>query len=1280
LFEQIKNFPAEFLLFVKHVRGLVFSAESEKFGRKIELKVNDDEHLIQDGAESRRWKLFKHVHCLSNDAQDDSRPMDDRDKVPIWWAAPTDQQREPGRFWAFFPTLTASLVGGILNAPWRTTEDHEHLLPGIYNEELVTAAAKMIADALPSLSSSDDPARHLDVLPRRPESNDPDQANLLRDMLYIILRERNIVPDLDGNLRHRKEISYPPREFTSFTSNRIDSRPLERWAAYPERPSDWLHHTALKGHRLSAINRLHFPSSHGKIRWADRALFPRTAVANWLEALAQSGQPEDKARSSIAAISVAAFISETFEAKFGWGNIVLTAAGTLRDPDSEYLLMPDEFPAGSGSSEAEKYVHASLVSDAETYANLKSLGLRGLSPEGRFSLMVERLVTGDRQPRAERLEQLWRMSRDIEVGNAWNILRKCQENRREAWAEKFRVRARSGNWHPLWDVLLPGEVVARHGSEDEDVAVDLEFHRPDFELLRILGVADGPRCNSDLSIEPWFNDFLDERKREFISRPLPAKPHLNLLAFRRTRGVGPLEVLCRLTPAAAARYTEALLSSNHTYEPWTMYHTRSLGYPDLECDSPTVWMLRKHGWIRLPGGSEVPLKQALGDNSECPAALDALHRQPKADRIRNIFNLSEPNPESFRAQDPVPIVDEWPTLRSHPHFRQKRYQLIRCERLLVAGMEQSCAVHGNDVYLAGSDDNDCSELHLIGRALGLGALKLSSDSARRDEFERAREEVRRRQTDPERLLAAVGEGALRNGLPASLLHVLDGDPAGLTGTEIAEAAIAIWHTDALRKHRDSLERLDPPYKWKGSKKAVHFVRSLGFSSEWAGERGGGRPPFLEIEGPYSLPILHDYQRIIVENIQDLLRSKHGERTERRGMISMPTGSGKTRVAVQAIVEAMRDDGFGGGVLWIADRDELCEQAVEAWRQVWSSEGAQASRLRISRLWAGQPAPLPTTELHVVVATIQTLHAKLSGSSKEEYQFLANFKLVVFDEAHRSTTRTSTSVMEEIGLTRYRRASEPFLIGLTATPYKGHDEVETKRLVNRYGSNRLDRGAFAGDDPQEVVRELQSMKVLAQADHDTIEGETFSRDTLSAKEWEWFLVELGKAKEKKLPWLPQRVEERIAQSSERTRRIVEAYEEHIIKRNPEWPTIVFATSVEHARTVAALLNRKGIVSRALSGDTEPATRRRLIEEFRCGEIKALVNYAVLREGFDAPKTRAIIVARPVYSPNLYFQMIGRGLRGPANGGDDRCLILNVADNIEKFDRKLAFTELDWLWAR
>ena len=121
-------------------------------------------------------------------------------------------------------------------------------------------------------------------------------------------------------------------------------------------------------------------------------------------------------------------------------------------------------------------------------------------------------------------------------------------------------------------------------------------------------------------------------------------------------------------------------------------------------------------------------------------------------------------------------------------------------------------------------------------------------------------------------------------------------------------------------------------------------------------------------------------------------------------------------------------------------------------------------------------------------------------------------------------------------------------------------------------------------------------------------------------------------------------DRIANNAERTRRILDAYKDHI---EPDWPTLIFATSVEHAKTLAALLNRQGITARAVSGTTEPATRRRVIEAFRDGAIKALVNYGVFAEGFDAPKTRAIIVARPVNSPNLYFQMIGRGPGGPKN---------------------------------
>ena len=527
-------------------------------------------------------------------------------------------------------------------------------------------------------------------------------------------------------------------------------------------------------------------------------------------------------------------------------------------------------------------------------------------------------------------------------------------------------------------------------------------------------------------------------------------------------------------------------------------------------------------------------------------------------------------------------------------------------------------------------------------------------------------------TDAQKLLRAVGERSLRSRLPQSLLTVLESKRAPLTGVELAEAAIATYHTSALKEYRHVLP--DAPERWAGSPSAVAYVQSLGFSDEWAGRRNPRREPSLEVDGPCSLPELHDYQKHIVDKVRHMLCDGHVNGNGRRGMISLPTGSGKTRVAVQAVVEAMRD-GFAGGVLWVADRDELCEQAVDAWRQVWSSIGIEGKHLRIYRMWGQQQPQLqPMSDFHVIVATIQKLCARRSKRF-EAYRFLTEFKqmsraghmwrnLVVFDEAHRTVARRYTSVMEDLGLTRWQREDEPFLIGLTATPYRGHDKAETTRLARRYGEVRLDAGAFTSDESTDVIRELQEMRVLAHADHKTIEGGYFRMNKYESEK-----MEMG------YPWLPRSMEERIAQDADRTKCILDAYRSFVSRKSP---TLIFATSVEHAQTVAALLNSEGFGARAVSGETETSVRRDIVERFRAGEIDVLVNYGVFSEGFDAPKTRAIIVARPVYSPNLYFQMIGRGLRGPKNGGNDQCLIINVRDNIGNFGRSLAFDDLDWLW--
>jgi superfamily II DNA or RNA helicase len=233
-----------------------------------------------------------------------------------------------------------------------------------------------------------------------------------------------------------------------------------------------------------------------------------------------------------------------------------------------------------------------------------------------------------------------------------------------------------------------------------------------------------------------------------------------------------------------------------------------------------------------------------------------------------------------------------------------------------------------------------------------------------------------------------------------------------------------------------------------------------------------------------------------------------------------------------------------------------------------------------------------------------------------------------------------------------------LVGLTATPYRGVNVEETNRLIERYGRSRLDDGVFDGDP----YRALQQLGMLAEVEHRVLSGAEL---TLNDRELE--AMSIGGL-------LPASAEQRLAGNEARTRRILD----EIASFPADWPVLLFATSVDHARLLAARLNDRGIKSAAVASDTPTPDRRSRIDEFRAGKIRVLTNYGVLAQGFDAPATRAVVVARPTYSPNVYQQMIGRGLRGPKNGGEDSCLILNVQDNITNYGETLAFTAFEHLW--
>ena len=309
-------------------------------------------------------------------------------------------------------------------------------------------------------------------------------------------------------------------------------------------------------------------------------------------------------------------------------------------------------------------------------------------------------------------------------------------------------------------------------------------------------------------------------------------------------------------------------------------------------------------------------------------------------------------------------------------------------------------------------------------------------------------------------------------------------------------------------------------------------------------------------------------------------------------------------------------------------------------------------LCVNRLWATNEAELFSGS-QVVIATI----SKLQGCIDDDaYAWLEQADCIVIDEAHGSTTPAFTAMLEWQGISRGKGRCP--LIGLTATPFRGRSEEETLRLVRRYGDNRLDAGML-GDDPYIT---LQEMGVISRVKHVLLDGAEIqlSEDELSQ------LQQTSR--------LPASAEDRLGLNTTRNYVLVES-----IKKLPaDWTALVFATSVDHAQTMAALLSLEGIAAAPISAATEPAIRRFYIDEFRAGRIRVLTNYDVLAQGFDAPAVRAVYVARPTFSPNRYQQMIGRGLRGPKNGGKEECLIVNVADNILQYGNELAFRQFEYLW--
>jgi len=453
-------------------------------------------------------------------------------------------------------------------------------------------------------------------------------------------------------------------------------------------------------------------------------------------------------------------------------------------------------------------------------------------------------------------------------------------------------------------------------------------------------------------------------------------------------------------------------------------------------------------------------------------------------------------------------------------------------------------------------------------------------------------------------------------------------------------------------------------KWVvGKQWARKFASFLEFPKIFAGIVGSPDGPSIEeVEPRIPLPELHEYQKDLLMKVQHVMDLPPGSN---RAILSLPTGAGKTRTAVEALLNWWnRSETTRPYILWITQSEELCEQAVGAFREIWIDRGGKGPRkiLRIFRYWGVHKALPDVFGDGVIVASIQKLHETIqTDAGKAELERIAeDTAVVVIDEAHHTSAQSYTSVLETFGIVFGRtNSSNTPLLGLTATPYRGIVEEENKNLARRFHSQLLVPDNL-GKDPLYTLREIG---ILSHIDHQVLStGRTFTLEEEEAQRFQ------------RMGQLPDSFLLKVGRDPQRNAFLLKT----LLDLPDDWPILCFGCSLEHASALAVLLRRKGHSAAFISAETRRATRRHLIEEFRNGHLQVLCNYGVLTTGFDAPKIRAITIARPTTSVVLYEQMIGRGMRGPLNGGTKECLVIDLADNINRFQGQMAYKRMEEYW--
>lgn len=427
---------------------------------------------------------------------------------------------------------------------------------------------------------------------------------------------------------------------------------------------------------------------------------------------------------------------------------------------------------------------------------------------------------------------------------------------------------------------------------------------------------------------------------------------------------------------------------------------------------------------------------------------------------------------------------------------------------------------------------------------------------------------------------------------------------------------------------------------------ITLTQMPGYADEAGWKSLDERPAFMEKN---RLRFLRDYQKSAVLSVQQAVADGRS-----RFLFEMATGTGKTLTAA-AVIKLFLRTGNARRVLFLVDRLELEEQANKTFNFLLRNDYSSVIYKERRDDWR---------KAEIVVTTVQSL---LFNDKYRRLFSPTDFDLVISDEAHRSIGGNARAVFEYfVG----------YKLGLTATPkdyLKSLDEssinprhpreLERRLLLDTYRTFGCESG-----DPTYRYSLLDGVRDGFLINPVVVDARTDVTAKLLSEEGYSVLAVTEDGEDAEQTYYQKDFEKKFF--SESTNRVIcETLLKHAL-RDPIsgeiGKTIVFSVSQHHAAKLTQVLNEVAdamfpgkyqsdfaVQVTSLIPDAQQFTinftnnnlcgSANFRENYRTSKARVCVTVGMMTTGYDCPDLLNLALVRPIFSPQDFVQMKGRGTR-------------------------------------